>query len=45
MEKEKEEKKILHCIFGNTVRSVISQANELEIQKENIVKIFTFQDF
>lgn len=41
MEKEtKEGKRLLQCIVGNTVRSVVSQANELEIQREDIVQMF-----
>lgn len=41
MEKEtKKSKSLLHCIVGNTVRSVVSQANELEIQREDIVQMF-----
>lgn len=37
MEKEK---RVLTCIVGPTVRSVIQQANELEIQKEDIISMF-----
>lgn len=41
MEKEtKESKGLLQCIVGNTVRSIVSQANELEIQREDIVQMF-----
>lgn len=39
MEKETK-KRLLHCIVGNTVRSIVSQANELEVQKEDIVQMF-----
>ena len=31
------EKRVLTCIVGPTVRSIIQQANELEIQKEDII--------
>lgn len=33
-------KGLLQCIVGNTVRSVVSQANELEIQRGDIVQVF-----
>lgn len=32
--------KLMTCIIGQTVRSVINQVNELEIAKEDIVNIF-----
>lgn len=34
------EKKILTCIVGPTVRSIIQRANELEIQREDIINMF-----
>lgn len=41
MEKEfKENDRILHCIVGYNVRNIISQANELEIKREDIVQMF-----
>lgn len=36
----KEEKKLITCIIGSTVRDVIKQAQELEIKKEQIVNMF-----
>ena len=35
----KEEKKLITCIIGSTVREVIKQAQELEIKKEDIVNL------
>lgn len=40
MEKKEESSRLLQCIFGNTVRSVVSQANELKIKREDIVQMF-----
>lgn len=37
---EKENKKLIQCIFGSSVRNVIKQANELEIQREDIIQMF-----
>ena len=36
-----EKKKVMTCIIGQTIRSIISQANELGIPKEDIVNIVT----
>lgn len=36
----KEEKKLIACIIGSTVREVIKQAQELEIKREDIVNMF-----
>ena len=36
----KEEKKLITCIIGSTVREVIKQAQELETKKEDIVNMF-----
>ena len=36
----KEEKKLITCIIGSTVREVIKQAQELEIKREDIVNMF-----
>lgn len=36
----KEEKELITCIIGSTVREVIKQAQELEIKKEDIVNMF-----
>ena len=36
----KEEKTLITCIIGSTVREVIKQAQELEIKKEQIVNMF-----
>ena len=36
----KEEKKLITCIIGSTVRDVIKQAQELEIKREDIVSMF-----
>lgn len=35
-----EEKGMIHCITGYTIRSVIKQAAELELKREDIVSIF-----
>ena len=32
--------KIMACIVGQTVRGIITQANELEIPKEDVIGIF-----
>lgn len=32
--------KIMTCIVGQTIRNIVSQANELEIPKEDIVSMF-----
>ena len=37
----KEEKKLITCIIGSTVREVIKQAQELEIKREDIVNMFS----
>lgn len=36
----KEEKTLITCIIGSTVREVIKQAQELEIRREDIVSMF-----
>lgn len=36
----KEEKALITCITGSTVREVIKQAQELEIKREDIVNMF-----
>lgn len=41
--KRNQNKKVIHCIFSPTVRGVITQANELNIQKEDIVGTFVHQ--
>lgn len=33
--------KILTCVVGDTIRNVVKQANELNIEKEDIVSMFT----
>ena len=37
----REKNKVMTCIVGQTIRGVISQANELEIQREDIVNMLT----
>lgn len=37
----KEEKTLITCIIGSTVREIIKQAQELEIEREDIVNIFS----
>ncbi len=37
---EKENKKLIQCICESSVRNVIKQANELEIQREDIIQMF-----
>ena len=32
--------KIMTCIVGQTIRNIVSQVNELEIPKEDIVSMF-----
>lgn len=39
----KEEKKLITCIIGSTVREVIKQAQELEIKREDIVNMFPLE--
>lgn len=41
--KRDQNKKVIHCIFSPTVRGVVAQANELNIQKEDIVGTFVHQ--
>lgn len=36
----KEEKTLITCIMGSTVREIIKQAQELEIKREDIVNMF-----
>jgi hypothetical protein len=36
----KEEKTLITCIIGSTVREVIKQAQELEIKRKDIVNMF-----
>lgn len=36
-----EKNKVMTCIVGQTIRGVISQANELGIQREDIVNMLT----
>lgn len=36
----KEEKTLVTCIIGSTVREIIKQAQELEIKREDIVNMF-----
>lgn len=40
-----EEEKKLDTIIGATIRSIINQANELEIKKEDIVHIIESQGY
>lgn len=37
----KEEKTLITCIIGSTVREVIKQAQELEIERKDIVNMFS----
>ena len=37
----REKNKVMTCIVGQTIRGVISQANELGIQREDIVNMLT----
>lgn len=32
--------KAMTCIVGQTVRSIVAQANELEIPREDIISVF-----
>lgn len=36
----KEDKTLITCIIGSTIREVIKQAQELEIKREDIVNMF-----
>ena len=36
-----EKNKVMTCIVGQTIRSIISQANELGIPREDRVNMFT----
>jgi hypothetical protein len=36
-----EKNKVMTCIVGQTIRGIISQANELGIPREAIVNMFT----
>lgn len=36
-----EKNKVMTCIVGQTIRGIISQANELGIQREDIVNMLT----
>lgn len=36
-----EKNKVMTCIVGQTIREIISQANELGIQREDIVNMLT----
>ena len=36
-----EKNKVMTCIVGQTIRSIISQANELGIPREDIVNMLT----
>lgn len=36
----KEERKMMLLITGSTMRSIVNQANEIGIQKEDIVELF-----
>lgn len=35
-----DKKKLMTCITGSTVRDIVSKANELEINREDIVNMF-----
>ena len=35
-----DKKKLMTCISGSTVREIVSKANELEIEREDIINIF-----
>lgn len=39
----KEEKTLITCIIGSTVREVIKQAQELKIKREDIVNMFPLE--
>lgn len=39
----KEEKTLITCIIGSTVREVIKQAQKLEIKREDIVNMFPLE--
>lgn len=40
LEVMEKEDKVIQCVVGQTVRSVLSQANELKIQKGEIIDMF-----
>ena len=35
-----DKKKLMTCITGSTVRDIVNKANELEINREDIVNMF-----
>ena len=39
-----EKNKVMTCIVGQTIRGIISQANELGIQREDIVNMLTLRE-
>ena len=41
----KEEKTLITCITGSTVRELIKKAQELEIKRENIVSMFPLGEY
>ena len=36
--------KLMTCIIGSSVRDIINQARELEIQREDIVNMFVLRE-
>lgn len=36
--------KIMLCIVGSNIRNIVNQANELKIQREDIVGMFTLRE-
>ena len=36
---EVKEKKVMYAIYGNTIREIVNQSNELGIQREDIVSL------
>ena len=39
-----EDSKLMTCIIGSSVRDIINQARELEIQREDIVNMFVLRE-
>ena len=39
---EEVHKKTLNCIAGQTVKKIITQFNQLEVPKEDVVSMFSF---
>lgn len=41
---ENKQKTLIHCIIGSNVRDIVKQANELKLDKNNIISMFVLRD-